>query len=155
MELKASIDYKEFAEEFNKFPIEAAKEMRIELSKAARTIASDAKLHHRFKTKSGMLERAIKYIVSKSGLSAQIYIDDGIAKYGKYVHEGTDAHQIRPKTKKALYFVKNSTKFFSKKGVNHPGTKPDKFLYEAADRQQPYFLARMNGAMKRIIEAFK
>ena len=191
MELNVSIDYKAFAEAFNAFPIEAAKELREAMKKGAKAIARDAHLHHRFKTKSGRLENSIMELIKPDGLSGIVFINESKAGYGKFVHDGTEPHVIRAKNAKALYFVKGGTGFmvpkvphkvpswmiksgevgnnmwgngkaspanmkWSQKGyVNHPGTKPDRFLYQAAARQEPYFIARINGAIKRVIEAFK
>lgn len=181
MEMVTAIDYKAFSKAFNAFPIEAAKELRLEMKGASKAVMQDAKLHHRFKRKSGMLDRSINYTISESGLSSEVFLDDGVASYGKWVHDGTPPHIIRAKGQKALMFVMGGVKFmvpktphkvpgwmikagmvgggdsktkWSQKGfVNHPGTKPDKFLYQAAGRQKPYFIARINGAINRVIEA--
>jgi hypothetical protein len=45
-----------------------------------------AKAIHRFKNRTGKLERSIKTRVYK--YQGKIYIDDNIAPYGIYVHEG-------------------------------------------------------------------
>ncbi len=81
--------------------------------------------------------------------------DSRIAPYARFVHDGTRAHMIFPRNKKALrwatangvafsigsargakYLGKANAAFFgfkfSKKGVHHPGTKPDKWMERAA-----------------------
>lgn len=182
MEMTVKIDYAKFAEAFNALPIMAARELKKEMVASAKTVVRDAKAHHRFDRKSGMLQRSIREEVDKSGLYAKVFLDEGIASYGKYVHEGTRPHRIVAKDKKALSFMKggitymvpkvphkvpgwmvksgivgnsgNGKTVWSQKGyVDHPGTKPDRFLYNAAVRQKPYFIERINGAVKRIIEA--
>lgn len=174
MQFTAEIDYKKLSKAFEKVPIAAAKELRTELNKSLRAIQIDARLHHGFEPHSGKLVRSVQQDVEQSGLSGKVWLEESIASYGKYVHDGTKPHIIRPKNKAALYFVKggkgiavpktynkywfitdktNTNLTVSKKGyVNHPGTKPDKFLFQAFERQKPYFLARVRGAAKRIFD---
>jgi HK97 gp10 family phage protein len=52
-----------------------------------RGVQATAKKQHRYHRQSGKLERAIKVELTNTGGS--VYIDDGIAPYGKYVHNGT------------------------------------------------------------------
>lgn len=47
------------------------------------------------------------------------------AGYAIYVHEGTRPHKILPKTAKALFWVGARHPV---KSVNHPGTKPNRFM---------------------------
>jgi hypothetical protein len=97
------------------------------------------------------------------------------------IHEGTRPHTITAKNKKALFFVKNGVGFmvpktphkvpgwmirsglvgngtgnikWSQKGyVDHPGTKPDKFLYEAADRLRQKIINDISRAIKAALRA--
>jgi hypothetical protein len=182
MQFTANIDYEKLSKAFEKIPLVAARELRSELNKGLRAIQIDARLHHRFKPHSNQLEKSIQEDVSPSGLEGKVWLEESVAKYGKWVHDGTPPHKIYPKNKAALAFVKGGTMFLVpkrsalfnefgnvkqywktaqekgavlvKKGyVNHPGTKEDKFLYQAFARQKPFFLARINGAVKRIFEA--
>jgi hypothetical protein len=158
----------------------AAKELRMEMGQACRTVQRDAKMHHRYKAKRGGVERSILYDVSPAGIEGTLRVDTGVTPYAGYVHDGTKPHKIFPKNKAALYFVINGKKilvpklsmlygatglsqywreaekagaYVSRKGyVDHPGTKPDKFLYQAMARQKPYILARMSGAVKRVFQ---
>lgn len=154
MQFTASIDYEKLSKAFEKIPLVAARELRLELNKGLRAIQIDARLHHRFKPHSNQLEKSIQEDVSQSGLEGKVWLEESVASYGKYVHDGTKPHKIFPKNKKLLYFVsKKEGHLIGKKGVNHPGTSPDQFLYQAFARQKPFFLARINGAVKRIFEA--
>ena len=152
------LDYNKFSEAFNKIPIQAARELRKQMQDTTKAIVTDAKMHHRFKIKGGFLEKSIQKLIHPSGLSATVFLNEGVASYGKYVHDGTGIYNggkpypIKPKNKKMLYWKNASGKHFSK-GVMHNGIKPDRFLYEAGKRQEPYFIARINGAVKLIIEA--
>lgn len=53
------------------------------------------------------------------------------ASYAIFVHEGTKAHVIRPKTAKALFWPGASHPV---KSVNHPGTKANRFMLKIAER---------------------
>lgn len=70
------------------------------------------------------------------------YIDVGTrVKYANYVEYGTTAHEIKPKTKKALKFKGSTGELVIRKRVYHPGTKPQPFLrpalLEAATEWKP------------------
>lgn len=55
--------------------------------------------------------------------------------YSAYIEYGTQPHEIRPKTAQALHFKKNGKDIFTKK-VNHPGTKPNPVMRNAAKTVQ-------------------
>jgi len=61
--------------------------------------------------------------------------------YALYVHEGTRPHIIRPRTKKALFWKGAAHPV---KLVHHPGTKPNRFLSEAADIAYPGLPGRVS-----------
>jgi hypothetical protein len=182
MQFTANIDYVKLSKAFEKIPLIASRELRSELNKGLRAIQIDARLHHRFKPHSGQLGKSILEDVSPSGLDGKVWLEESVAGYGKYVHDGTPPHKIFPKNKAALAFVKGGVQFIVpkrsmlynefgnvsrywktaqekgavliKKGyVNHPGTKEDKFLFQAFAREKTFFLARIRGAAKRIFEA--
>jgi hypothetical protein len=68
------------------------------------------------------------------------------ASYALYVHEGTKAHDIRPKNRKALRFpadggsstlggrVRSGGKVRFAKRVRHPGTKANPFMLRGAKK---------------------
>lgn len=145
-----------------------------------RTVARDAKLHHRFTTRTGKLERSVKYDVGESGLEGRVYLDAGVAPHAAPIHEGSKPHRIYAKNRKALYFVKagrgvmvplkphkvpmwminsgfvgdgkTSNLLWSHKGyVDHPGTKPDRFLFQAFDRQRQTYRAILKDSVVRAL----
>jgi len=105
-----------------------------------------------------MLEKAIDYTVDAAKCEGIIGINPIIAPYGHWVHKGTKAHDIFPKNKKCLRWVtavggkqalgpgtyqnmrngkyRAGSEFALAKHVHHPGTKPDEFLYQAAERSR-------------------
>ena len=80
-----------------------------------------------------MLERSVDYHVLPGTLEGVIEIDPAVAPYGHWVHTGTRPHDIFPRNKQALRWTADNSFRFAKR-VHHPGTQPDEFLYEAAER---------------------
>lgn len=125
--------------------------LRLALKRTASNIASEAKRTHRFKTRTGMLEKAVEFNVDDAAMKAEIYLNEAIAPYAKYVHEGTKPHIIRPKKRKLLRWVSQRTgNFVSKYEVKHPGTNPDRFLYDAAEKLSGKFVSRCQDVINRI-----
>lgn len=56
----------------------------------------------------------------------------GITTYLGYHHDGTVAHTIRPRRRKALRFISGGRVVFAKR-VRHPGTEGTHFLTRALD----------------------
>jgi hypothetical protein len=92
--------------------------------------------------RTGNLGRSIR-IGSVSPKEAQTL---ATASYALYVHEGTKAHDIRPKNRKALRFpadggsstlggrVRSGGKVRFAKRVRHPGTKANPFMLRGAKK---------------------
>lgn len=103
---------------------------------SATVVQSTAQENHGFTSKTGQLERAIDVRLISNRL-AEVYIDNKVAPYGSFVHEGTKEHDIFPKTKKALRWVPvGGNGFAFAKKVHHKGTAADPFLYDALDHSQ-------------------
>lgn len=103
------------------------------IKESVSTVAEYAGDHHRFIARTGNLERSITPEVM--GLRGVIYLDDKLAPYGPMVHEGTRPHVILPKNRKVLRWADGGEFIFARK-VQHPGTKPDQFLYQALDANE-------------------
>lgn len=112
------------------------KRLRQAIRASAREVQEEAQRTHRFTSRSGQLERAIdvRMIGDKT---AEVYIDNNLAPYGPFVHEGTRAHYIFPKEKQSLRWVPSGGNGLAfAKRVFHRGTQPDQFLYEALDNSR-------------------
>lgn len=70
-----------------------------------------------------------------------------------WLEYGTRAHIIRARRKKALRFVQNGRVRFAK-SVQHPGTKPTKFLYNATDAAFRYAGRALSAGMMRAARRF-
>lgn len=75
---------------------------------------------------SGDLRRSIKYELTTShgSLAVKVTASD---KKAMMHHEGTRPHTIRPRRKQTLRFHHRGRIVYAKV-VNHPGTKPNRFL---------------------------
>jgi HK97 gp10 family phage protein len=80
---------------------------------------------------SGLLSRSIYARVS--GLEGAVGPNLDVTPYAIYVHEGTRPHEIRPVTKKALYW---KGALHPVKRVLHPGTKPNPFVERTAENSR-------------------
>lgn len=65
--------------------------------------------------------------------------------YAMFVHEGTAPHVITPRTAKALFWPGAAHPM---KSVNHPGTKPNRFMPRIIDQAT----SAINGHFKTAIE---
>ena len=114
-------------------PAAVRRHLAASIEAVARDVVEHARASHRFKTRSGTLERFTEAKVDRANLRAEVGFKASDVPYGAYVHDGTPPHKIRPKDRRALRWVAGGDFVFAK-GVNHPGTAPDPFLYNAADR---------------------
>jgi hypothetical protein len=79
--------------------------------------------------------------------SANVYVKNN-APHAHLVGYGTKAHSIGMKAKKVMAAA---GAIFGRK-VNHPGSKPDDFFSETAEREMPGVSARSLEALKRLYE---
>ncbi|MDY6084633.1 MAG: hypothetical protein SPI25_05225 [Dialister sp.] len=125
------------------------KHIRQAIKESATIIAEYARENHRFKAHTGQMERSV-VPESISNTSAVIRLDTAVAPYAAYVHQGTAAHRIVPRRRMALRWTDGGRFRFSK-WVNHPGTRSDPFLYQAADTNRD----KVAGIVDRQIETAK
>lgn len=124
---------------------------------SATVVQSTAQENHGFTSRTGQLERAIDVRLISNRL-AEVYVDNKVAPYGPFVHEGTKEHDIFPNTKKALRWVPvGGNGFVFAKKVHHKGTAADPFLYDALDRSQDrirgIFSKAVNVALDDVTES--
>lgn len=135
MEINIKIDrIQELTKAFQQAPNVVQKQMNLALKKSLRDIVKTAKAKHNFTSRTGNLERAVDYKIIND-LTGVVFIDPAVAGYGVFVHGGTKPHKIRPRRKKTLRWPIGGGFAFAAE-VNHPGTKADPFLYEAAEFNQ-------------------
>lgn len=135
MDVKFDIDARAVLAAARASPRTTVDEMRRGLLEACRLIQSESRAKHKFRSKSGMLEKSVSYQVDIGKVEGVIELSPSVASYGHWVHTGTRPHDILPKNKRALRWVSGNGFAFAKH-VHHPGTQPDEFLYEAAVRSR-------------------
>ena len=120
---------------------------------AANEVAEEARTKHGFTSRTGNLERAIKYVLSSDGMKAWVTIDRTMAPYGPYVHRGHKAFTLVPRHKKALRWVEGNEFVYAKR-VQIPEYKGDPFLFDALDSKKDevfkIFENRVDAALEEI-----
>lgn len=86
MQLTIKVDSKEFERALKEAPVLLERNLRIGLKEVNTLITRQARSSHRFKTRSGNLERSVQSEVKN--LTSEIYLEPGIAVYGRRIHEG-------------------------------------------------------------------
>lgn len=142
MQIKVDIaNAKELAKAMRQAPEAVQRNMRLAMRTSLKEVQMKARQEHRFKTKSGNLERDVRTELLRDWppegrvfLAAEVTrVTEGKwagTSYGLFVHEGTKPHDIFPRKKKWLRWAVGDRFVFSKH-VKHSGTKPDQFIYEA------------------------
>lgn len=149
-------DLTKLIDAFRVIPDKTAEGVRLCLKKGARDIREHAVKHHRFKSRTAKLERAIKSDVDDAAMVGRVFIDDKAAPYGKFVHEGTRSHPIQPRKRKMLRWAISGGGFAFAKHVMHPGATPDQFLYQAAETLRPGIVNSFrNTAVRLMREAIR
>lgn len=156
MELKIEIRrLNELVRAFDKAPAKVKVELRRAIKEALVKIQKRARKEHRFRTRSGNLERSIEdEMISDWPPTGRVWLNPVASKtasgqsYGVFQHEGTREHFVRPRTRKALRWVNGGRIFFSK-GHRVRGIQTDQFIYKAADNER----AAINAIFDRRINA--
>lgn len=126
----------EIASRLSPYSQDLLRERWNQIRKTAVDIQTEARRVHRFKTRSGNLERSIDVDINDNSKVAKVGFNKSIAKYGVFQHDGTKGpYSIVPKTRKALRFVLNGKFAFAKK-VEHPGLKANRFIHNAFNRMK-------------------
>lgn len=154
MNVKFELDYLKLLAAAERSPKLAHEAMVLALSKSAREVQTLARAKHRFRSKTTMLEKSVEFTVDQKEMNATVFLNEKVAPYAPFVHEGTKPHVISSmgkryrvykdidgnkvkrdkfKQKEWLRFIGSDGRFHFAKQINHPGTKPDKFLYEAGE----------------------
>jgi len=71
---------------FKRFPEILNRELRIAVKEWLTNVQVEARLVHRFTTRTAALDRSIQVEMAADG--GKVYLEDGIARYGVYIHEG-------------------------------------------------------------------
>ena len=86
MRLRITVDARRLNQAFTKAPRIVERELRVELKEQMQAIQRVARRKHRFKRRTGSLQRSILKEVKQ--LTGVVYLEEGIANYGYHVHQG-------------------------------------------------------------------
>ncbi|WP_371380900.1 hypothetical protein [Sporomusa aerivorans] len=147
MNIEFELDYLSLLAAAERSPALANEAMVLGLNKSAREVQAIARAKHRFRSRTTMLEKSVDYEVNKAEMEATVSLDESVASYAPWVHDGTKPHWIERKAKKSLRWTQGGKFMFATK-VWHPGTQKDQFLYEAGKAALP----RINQIFARAVE---
>lgn len=82
------IGNKRFINAMKLAPKQVRNEVYIAMKKQLVKVVEYAQDHHRFKPDSGDLEKAIYSEFDEATLAGEVGVDDGLAVYGKWIHDG-------------------------------------------------------------------
>lgn len=133
---------KELQELFKKSPVIVGQELEKATLSAMRKIETTARQETPVRT--GKLKKSFRSHYRP--IVAKIYPTE---KYAIFVHEGTKPHTIEPRTAESLRFKIGNRWVFAKR-VEHPGTKPNKFMDRAAKKDTPRINKIFEGAARII-----
>lgn len=121
VEIKVDVNSSGVSRGLDRFEDVLDSELNISLASSFFNMSGLAKYQHRYKVRTGRLQQATKAMVRD--LTADLYIDDSIAPYGVYVHEG-----------------------------HHNGAwAPDKFVEKALKNGEPALMRSLGNAIQRAI----
>ena len=130
-----------------RFPQETEADVHGAVVDSAGMIQVRARAVHRFISRTGNAERNT-LTRFPDRMTGEVYLDTRNAPELRFIHEGTKPHPILPKNKKRLRWATPGGGWAFAGRVNHPGTKPDQFLYEAAATEQSAVVERFGRAVQ-------
>lgn len=118
--VELEIDYEEAVSALDKFSNDIDEVVEKATEDVMEKIVEDAKRTHRFRTRTGTLESAVQKEIKQ--YTASVFIDNALAPYGTYIHEG------------------------------HRSWAPDPFLEEAFRRHQSELDSCIQSAIDHLIK---
>ena len=137
-------------EAYSRAPAVVTGRLRVATKEALEMVQREARRSHRFHTRTGALERSVE-TASTGPASGVVFLNEAVAKHGAPIHDGSRPHVIAPRKRQVLRFAQGGAFRFAPM-VNHPGTKPDQFLFRAADRMSPAVEMRYQQAVNESLE---
>lgn len=109
MGITVQIDSKDIVKDLQNAAGPLHRSLVIGLWLAARAIQREARIIHRYITRTGALDRSIGAQVNREELAGEVFLDTGIAKYAPYQHDGTGIYgkrkrRIKSRNKKTSFF---------------------------------------------------
>lgn len=137
-------DFAALTRMFQELPNALERNIAVAIRMAADEAANQARAHHDYVDRSGVLTNSI----DSDGPNGSLASNDLVATvsagapYALYVEKGTKPHKIKPKDRSVLRFPVGGGFVFAS-GVNHPGTEPTLFLEHAVEHTAPRLEAQL------------
>lgn len=131
-------NFAELTTQLRAVPAKLERNLAMAVRMAGEEAARIAKGTTRFRDHTASLRSSIEPVGPTGAFltgDLEIVLSAGAA-HASYVEEGTPPHQIRPKHRKALRWAVEGGFLFARV-VNHPGTRPTRFLEDAAEQVLP------------------
>lgn len=116
--LKIEVDKKQLLAALAKSPETLEKNIGIALKEEMVSVVEESRNTHRFVTRTGMLDRS-QQVRQLAPMTVEGFLDEGIASYGVYVHEG------------------------------HGTWAPDRFLFDSFTRHEDQFVTAVENAINK------
>ncbi len=153
------VESKSLIQKFRDLGQSAHAELKLALQESGRIVRDRARTHHRYKKRSGALERATRYRFrsTRDGGYVNVFIDEGIAPYGRWVHNGVPPHLIKARRARNLKFYwERMGKKFLGPVVFHPGIGHRVGGYKSTDKMPDDFVERAyRMSRKEINQVFR
>lgn len=140
MKIELDSDFKSVIEFMKQSPEKFRVSSSVAILKVARAIRRKAQTNHKFKTKTGLLEKSVTMplnLAEKNGeIEASVYLDPKVANYAEAVHNGWKRTKaIIPIEKKALRWGSSGGFVFASKVSKPASYSGDPFLFNAYDSE--------------------
>lgn len=158
LNLKIDVATNALRAKFKQIKLNANAALKSALHDSAQAVCKRAKTNHRFKNRTGNLERNIKSRarMDRGGGVAQVYVSNSKAPYAKYVHFGTRAHTIKARNARFLKFdwitPAGEKSTFIGKSVHNPGIGHRYRAYKQDDKMPDDFIYRANRQMRKEVD---
>jgi hypothetical protein len=146
------IDIRQVQQAHSRFQTRHALMVQREAEQAGRFGVQHVHDHPDFKPRTGNLQKKTshKVLVRRGGKILRL---QNTASYAHAIDLGAKPHVIRPRRARALRFITRGKLVFARK-VNHPGNKPYRFLYNAADAAGRVLKRGLEEGMEREARRF-
>lgn len=142
-------EWSEVVPDAQKFDRAIGTAMAVTVSHTVSVVVQAMRKEHRWRDRTGATRESITGEVKATTKGAS-----GLIRAGENairLNDGTPPHVIRARRAKALRFVGGGFPIFRKE-VNHPGTAPDPFLYQAEQKAEEEFFGFFDELFDELLD---
>jgi hypothetical protein len=123
---------------------------RESVARAVTAGAEEARRNHRFQSRTGATVAGIQGYVAVATEAEVVGVLESTEETSVFLNDGTQPHEIVPKSAKVLRFETNGKVVFAAR-AQHPGTAPDPFFDHGVERAEEVFAEELEAALDRIL----